>query len=686
MSAAATGRFEDKKLPWCGVGEYFEEHLYTFMRVSPFMLAFASLIFLSGYYSELILVYLCSHTTMFFLFYKQRGEKKIQRNRMGVISDAQEELDRAKRDNETPKTVYYFSNYGAIVKNFQGSTQLQKLQMNLRPENVLYDYLVKKDVYMTHTLIAGSTGAGKTVAITSAYIEPLVKSGGGFIYCECKGDMPITHSVMSMAAEYGREDEVYVLDFSGGVSKYTHSLAPLVNGDADKLTEVLTNLIKIMEGDNAWVTDKALEFMGALLFPLVIMRDLKIFVDSADIPKIMEQLKSEGNSKWREIFAQYDRVEFTFEALKSYASFQSAINLLYLFRELLRQKNFEEEMRNHHNYRNATNLYKTYLESLKLFLDNHGVDTSDELNVPDYFKVVNADQQRENNKAITPWTKAFFLFGNEAIFGSVVNKRYPDINFLDAMKTGKMVIVSLPSLANSRDKNNNIGKLITSLIKAALGEMLNKIGAEGNMKEQEIQKRWRPYKLPYMLLFDEIGNIGNEMMAAMASMIRSIGVEGGGIGMLVAGQSHTDLKRMGDNDGEQLMDNLTIKYYLSLSGARDDSYAKIASDQCGEHWVPKINEQLIIKQNPDSDLTDGIAWEKELWYPKDYFLKQLTKKTGEGIIIEDGFEQPEKIICRYVEANPAVELKLVRNISHEELMRSFNNVEYVSVIEDGNVA
>jgi len=186
-----------------------------------------------------------------------------------------------------------------------------------------------------------------------------------------------------------------------------------------------------------------------------------------------------------------------------------------------------------------------------------------------------------------------------------------------------------------------------------------------------------------MLLLDEIGNIGNEMMGSMASMIRSIGVDNGGVGMLISGQSETDLKRIGDTeyDGEQIKANLAIKYYLSLS---DKYYAETASEQCGDKWKWSFNEQLVISKSAEADMEDSMSKDEVKRYPKDYFLKELRKATGEGIIIQDGFAFPEKIVCRYVEPKPAYAFRLMRNISHEELMSAFTLDKDIEVSNNEN--
>ena len=62
------------------------------------------------------------------------------------------------------------------------------------------------DDMRTHALIFGSTGSGKTVALTSISFNALVQ-GSGFIYVDGKGDNTLYANIFSMVRYMGREDD-----------------------------------------------------------------------------------------------------------------------------------------------------------------------------------------------------------------------------------------------------------------------------------------------------------------------------------------------------------------------------------------------------------------------------------------------------------------------------------------------
>lgn len=500
-----------------------------------------------------------------------------------------------------------------------------------------------------------------------------------------------------------------------------------------------------MTGENAWVTEKALGFMGAILFILVVFRDLDVLVDPKELDSIRTMADFEGKKK----------LDLNLTLLSKYLNFQSAIDLVYCFRALTKEgKGFGKLLKKHHEkniiaqdaagkqlddkgnlvespnaqpfeldphlnpsqsmvkkqfdpnlkqdipglesllkehpkHKTIASIEDAYLFPLVNFLRNHSIDCSNEEDKPVYDKVANADVKKQNNYAVDPWTEALETFGNPAVYGSIFNKEYPDITILDAIRLGKIVVVSLPSMQNSEDKNAKIGKMITSLIKGALGDMLSEGEMEGTVVEKEQQKRLRPYKLPYMLIFDEISNYGTSAMGQISSMCRSIGTDNGGIGLMVSGQSKSDLDKIGENNiaGRQLISNMGIKYFLNLGDEESSGYKEFASNVAGKKWTYEISDNLYIskgKESNEQDLTANLERKQVQWFDPEFFDKKLKKQTGEGIIMQNGFSRPEQIVANFIEAKkPFVRFHdtenqmqsdrfvLAKNISHKKLMSYF---------------
>ena len=653
---------------WAKMGDLSREYLNGFLAKAPYY--FTTLSALLLFFHHQFLLYVTLTLMMFYVYLLSMKSKVTKTPQMGQISLANSEL---LKNKDLRKPVYYFAKFGTIVKDFKATTPEEARAIDLLGNNILYEYLLDKANYTMHILLAGTTGAGKTVSLTSSVIHPCIVSGSGFLYIEGKGDLPISESVYSLCVEHGREDDFFFFDFgavtSGG---YSHSVAPLEAGGAVVLNETLTNLIDIMTGDNSWVSDMATEFMIALLFPLVVFRDLNLMVSPEDL-KTVEKLSD---------FDEKIKVNFNLTLLSMYLNYQSAIDVVYAFRTLLKDQAFVTRLRNHKNHRAIGDYTIAYLFPLLNFLQNRSVDVSNLLERPNYMDV-KPETQKQNNYAINPWTKALMNFGNEAIYGRIFNREYADISILEVIRNGKIAVFSLPSMQNSSEKNQKIGLMLTALAKTALGVMLSKGEMQGSMAEKAAQKRYRPYKVPFMFVFDEISNFGNEMMGQMASMIRSMGTDGGGMGMVISGQSLSDLEKIGEggHSGEQLKDNMGIAYFLNISG---EGYPELASKYCGKKWEYDLKKDSVVSEGKDSDkssIMQNLERKEVDRYPVDYFTKNLQKQSGEGIIVQNGFLFPEKIVANYIEPkiihNDGKKhgVKLAKNISHEKLMSYFKHID-----------
>ncbi|MDD3598178.1 hypothetical protein [Sulfuricurvum sp.] len=638
-------------------GDLLAEKAWFLYEYAPYAILFLSVSYILGarsmWVQSMLLFSILISGIMFLLIMNDRSRKKM----LGSISDARAEEKRPKDKRAVKK---YYSKFGTIVHEFKGDTPEEAQKLNLRDENVDYELLLPKSLYTMGIQIVGATGAGKTVALDADVMTPAIKSGTGFIYVEGKGDRPISEGVYARCVQYGREKDFFFIDFAAVTNGgFSHSLAPLAFGDAVMLQETLTNLITIMTGDNSWVSDKALEVMQSVLFPLVVLRDLKLFVDARNIDQV-EKLED---------INRLPKVEFNLTQLGAYISLVRMIDLAYAFRSLLKDRDFRKLMDSNERYQAIADYEMTYLEPLLSFLRTEGVKIDNEVLKPDVSKF-EADQVKQINFGIKPWSTALLNFGNEAIFGRIFNQEYADLSFLDAMRDGKIVVISLPSLKNSRDKNEKIGKIITAMNKNALGEMISVGDIEGTETEKEIDKRLRPTILPYTLICDEISNYGSPMLGQISSMIWSIGTKGAGIGMVLAGQSKTDLDRIDDNkqiEAKQLLANIGISVFLNLT---DEGYQDLANRLAGkEEFYVEDQKEFVSTKKDDSDVRNITLKEQER-FSKDFFATSLRKQTGEAIVIINGYGVA-RLVSNYCPPVEVDQFKAVKNISEQKLMNYF---------------
>lgn len=165
----------------------------------------------------------------------------------------------------------------------------------------------------------------------------------------------------------------------------------LAQFDAVKTTKSLVDYFSICEGGNSWVSDKALEFMQAVLFPVVIMRDLEVLVPASAIGSITSMSDLE----------KADHVTLDMDVLKLYLNANVMVDLAYAFKSLLKDKSFVKRL-NDSVHGGWFNYEGTYLQLLLSALENHGLDCSDENKKPtldDWDK----DCMKQFNYGINPW-------------------------------------------------------------------------------------------------------------------------------------------------------------------------------------------------------------------------------------------------------------------------------------------
>ncbi len=564
-------------------------------------------------------------------------------------------------------TIKYYAHLGTVVHNFLGKDAKEAVQKNLTPTNRKYDMLIDKDIYTMGYLLPGSTGSGKTVTLNSTFFLPAIQTGNGFFYVEGKGDRPITEGILAFINMYGRDHDVFVLDFGAAASGgYTNGLNPLAIGNSKNVGELLKNLIDIMKGDNKWVSDMAIAFLEAILLPLVLLRDLNFVVK----PSELQSIKSFEDLKSKEVF------EFNITSLLDYLNFQAAIDLYYMINRMVDDREFMKEVRKHPEYAALKRDFReNILGRLKRNLTGHNINITGPTE-PNYVKDVAADVKRNHPKATEDWINALEVFGSEKFYGNVFNKDNSDFDALTAIQQGKIIIWILPSMSASEEQNKKMGQMVTSIAKSAIGYMIEKGDLTGDRRNKRRNMRFRPRKLPYGYAFDEPSNYASADISQMASMIRSVGSDGGGMALVWTGQSKSDADKVDEDKkivSQQLIANLGFVQTLNI---QDKGWKEMMSkDKIGERYVWTAERYDGLRDDKDESFRT-LSRSKELKYEESYFEKNLRPKTGESIVVVKGYAQEEKLVSAF-NVPPGSELHLNKNISYKDLMRTFKTDEQI---------
>jgi len=370
--------------------------------------------------------------------------------------------------------------------------------MNENMKNITFksgdDELFSKEAYQNGFNLVGKAGSGMSTYLKSNILVPALQEGRGFFYVEGKGDFANVDNIKQMLEKYNKEKDLQIIDFSGRNDSDSASLSLLENGSADGLTETLVNFFSIMSGENAWVSDMAMEFMTALLFPLVVLRDLDLMVSRDDIVKIHSL----------EDFNNHKKVKLTLHALSGYLSYEALIDLVYMFKSLLDDENFNDMLSSNKEYKDIKDFssIKGRLTPLVNFLQRRGVDVLDVETKPNYAEL-EASVKKMNSYAVTSWTKAFATFGNETFYSTFFNDEKM-VSLAESVKNNKIILVVLPSMQASVEKSHKMVGALNLIVKSYLASLLT-----GKVKESANE--------PYLFVYD-----GVEVDESIVSLLRAI--------------------------------------------------------------------------------------------------------------------------------------------------------------------
>ena len=139
-------------------------------------------------------------------------------------------------------------------------------------------WLKAKDI-LTHCLLFGTTGSGKTETLVSLSYNALATASGLF-YIDPKASPKLAVQIWQMARFLGRDDDFRVLNYgtSGktrGKSprRLSNTTNPFTFGSAEALTQLLVSLMPASEGANSIFADKAQALISGVMYALVDLRD-----------------------------------------------------------------------------------------------------------------------------------------------------------------------------------------------------------------------------------------------------------------------------------------------------------------------------------------------------------------------------------------------------------------------------
>jgi intracellular multiplication protein IcmO len=392
----------------------------------------------------------------------------------------------------------------------------------------------------THVLIFGSTGSGKTVALTSLSLNALVQ-GSGFLYVDGKGDNSLFASIFSLCRSMGREDDLLLINFMTGArdvvgaqeKRLSNTMNPFCNGSSSMLSNLVTSLMDsgTQSSDGDMWKGRAIVFVEAIMKILVYMRDKgKILLDANSIRNYFDLTRLEA---------------------------------------IAMDKMFPRDNQEPVSLADTPDLV---LEPIKNYLKN----------LPGY------DPSKKGKQAGTVLEQHGFItmqltrvFGSLAdTYGHIIRTNLAEVDLKDVVLNRRVLVVLLPALEKSPEELANLGKVIIASLKAMMAAGLGE-SVEGTYREVVVRKPTNA-ATPYMCILDEYGYYAVKGFAVVPAQARSLGFS-----VIFAGQDLPAFQKASKEEAASIGANTNIKICMKLEDPLEtwEFFQKTA----GESYVTKVD-------------------------------------------------------------------------------------------------
>tara|TARA_Y200000002_G_C22688659_1_gene667122 strand:+ start:1245 stop:3569 length:2325 start_codon:yes stop_codon:yes gene_type:complete len=396
------------------------------------------------------------------------------------------------------------------------------------------------DDMRTHALIFGSTGSGKTVALTSISFNALVQ-GSGFIYVDGKGDNSLYANIFSMVRYMGREDDMLLINFMTGArdiigpqeKRISNTMNPFATGSSGMLSNLISGMMESggSGGDGDMWKGRAIAFVEALMKVLVAMRDAgHILLDANAI---------------RNYFG-LDRIEAMAEDKTFIRDGQYAISLEGMPSVILEPiTNYLSTLPGYNKERKGKQVSQVF--------EQHGYITMQ-------------------------LTRVFTSLADT--YGHILRTKLAEVDLKDVVLNRRILVVLLPALEKSPDELSNLGKVIISSLKSMMAAGLGD-AVEGSYQDLILRKPTNA-DTPFLCVLDEYGYYAVKGFAVVPAQARSLGFS-----VIFAGQDLPAFQKASKEEAASIGANTNIKICMKLEDPTDtwEFFMKTA----GEAYVTTVD-------------------------------------------------------------------------------------------------
>lgn len=380
---------------------------------------------------------------------------------------------------------------------------------------------VNKRDALTHFMVFGGTGSGKTEVLVSFATSYLMLSSG-LAYVDPKAAAKLAYQMYSLCRMLWRDHDFrlmnYMTNTKRDASGYVHprrssnTSNPFNKGSPEQATSILGSLLGSAEGPNAVFQNNAQNLVAGLMRGLVELRDEHR--SPMDVRVIRDHLSSANYYK----VATDDRLRQTTK--DSMMAFLRSMGFV-------ESQPYEKQSASFHQQYGYAQAY--FSQPMNSLTDSYG-----------------------------------YIFGRSSM---------GEVDFEDIIKQRRVLIVMLPSLAKSPAELASLGKVILgglrNAVSVGLGDRI-----EGTVQDT-LDASTMAAKYPFGALIDEYAAIATEGFVQVLTQGRGLGISA-----LIGTQDYAGLKHASEVEAQQAVENTTVKLFGKMDTGETtfELLKKIAGD------------------------------------------------------------------------------------------------------------
>ena len=382
---------------------------------------------------------------------------------------------------------------------------------NQRAGKKKYELWLSFTHLLTHQMLLGATGSGKTEALVSK-VANYLSVGSGIMYSDAKAAPKLGWQIFTLARYFGREDDFRALNYIKGNTSLKPDRAVrrgnnvnlFAYGSSESITQILVSLMPPGGSENKLFSERAISLISSIMPAMVDLRDkANLKINPGVIRKALE----------------FDEIE-----------------------KLKRAKPISPESRE---------AIRAYLTSLSGYREN---PTDRQGNPTDK---QDAEVYRQHGFAQAYYTRALASLSDT--YADIYMVGRGEINFLDLIMRRRICTVLIPALEKAPEEMKNLAKIVLAAQKNAISTGIPP-DIEGR-KEDVLDSLPTTAPVPFGIINDEFAFMMTPGYGTVLAQARGLYSA-----VTIAGQDYAGMKREDPDEAEQIAENTKVKIVMASEG------------------------------------------------------------------------------------------------------------------------